>query len=236
VGHLDDTFAAARRSLAKRLSASHGTWQDDGSRVTGPAALAVVVGQRHGADPGHGKHFDVGFLLRRHDPGVPPIWDCCTGLGATAEEQIDDAIQSWYSITGMTCLELIEQQGRHAPSIGPEDPEGLPGWHVIHGPFGGRGTREQAAPILDWLEHHPLMPPLARLLASRFDRKELNGIRLVLGGTGTQDIVEARINGEHDLALSEALRRLPWPRPSTHTYLRTFVVAVHPVGHVAGSQ
>ena len=94
------------------------------------------------------------------------------------------------------------------------DPQGLAGWHVIHGPVLGFGTGDGPDTMQRWVIDHPLLPQLNGELVAAFDRPALNGVKLLLGG----DVAEIRVNGQADARGSAALRSLPWPR-SIHPHL-----------------
>src|ERR671930_1130027 len=80
----------ARHLVAEALTRLSGEWTVDGDLVRGPGTLAVRVAELHGSAPAH---LDLGFVLNRHQPEAPVVWDCASGFGATEEEKLQCAVE-----------------------------------------------------------------------------------------------------------------------------------------------
>jgi hypothetical protein len=212
--------------LADRLSAAMGgPWQVQDGMARGPGAMAVVLSERHPGSPGH---LDLDFVLDVDRQEDTTVADCVAGYGATAEEAVDRAIQTWLDTTGSAVLELLLQDGSRAAHFASGDPDGFPGWHAIHGGITGWGTGDDHDAVQRWAVRHVLLRHLAPALKGTFDRDELIGVKAFFGGGEGTETAEIRVNGEVHEAASKALADLDWPRPATGvSYARTFMLLVH---------
>jgi len=219
------TAAKARRSfilarVAEKLSSAGSQWKVDGDRVVSQGTPSVILAdhEEYGEE-----HVDLGFELNRDHPQAPTIWDCATGFGATTEEVLSRAVETWFTCTAAVVLEFLRQDGSFATHHPEDDPAGIPGWHTIHGPFVAFGDDEGTDILLRWALEHTVLPSLANVLVRAFDRPQLNGVKFLFGN----DVAEVRINGRaHDEA-SDALNALKWPRLERPAFVRFFVLAVH---------
>jgi uncharacterized protein DUF6348 len=220
---LQERLTLARKELARQLSSIYKTWTVDGDTVVGPGTLAVRVEDQHKASP---KHLDIGFILNRNDADVPTLWDCAAGLGETSLEAVSRAVETWTRSTLPVMLELGSQDGTFADHFSFDDPQGCPGWHVIHGPLlaFGRGAAPDA--LQAWALSNPLLPVIGPLAASGFDRPLLNGVKLLFG-FATEDIAEVRVNGVCNQPASDRLRSLGWPRAPEAAFARCYFLFVH---------
>ena len=217
-------LARARQLVGEALNHLSGRWTVDDELICGPGTVAVRVAELHGTAP---RHLDVGFVLDRQRADAPVIWDCAVGFGDTEEAILRRAVQTWATCTAPVVLELLTQKGRYADHYHGDDPEGFAGWHAIHGPWLGWGTGEGPDVLQRWAFDHSLLPVLRPAIAPELDRRELNGLKLVFGGSPSDRIAEVRINGTARPGPSAALLGLEWPRLDGHAYVRGFVLLVH---------
>ena len=212
--------------IAERLNSLHGSWYVEGDRVRGEGTLAVVA-VTHG-DEVTG-HLDLGVVLDVDRPEVPIIWDCAAGLGATAQAATERAIETWAQTTASAVIELLTQRGDFAQHYGADDPQGLAGWHAIHGPILGWGKGSNAPDLQRWWIDNPILPLLTEELLASLDRPELNGVKIFFGSDAMGSTAEVRINGQRAEATSAALLGLGWPRFAEPAYVRSYVLLVHSV-------
>ncbi|MGW3345532.1 DUF6348 family protein [Nonomuraea rubra] len=212
--------------VAERLSAAtQQEWEVRDGMVRGPGTLAVRLGADHTGSPAH---LDLDFVLNVGRPEGTTVSDCVTGYGATVEESVDRAIRMWLGTTGGALLELLVQDGSHAAHFAPDDPDGLPGWHAIHGGIVGWGTGDEHDAVQRWAVQHVLLPHLAPALKGTLERGHLVGVKAFFGGGDGTETAEIRVNGARHEAGSRALAELDWPRPAGGvSYARTFVLLVH---------
>lgn len=212
--------------VADQLGVAMGApWEVRDGMVKGPGTLAVVLGADHTGRP---SHVDLDFVLNVDRPHETTISDCVTGYGSTPEQVAAQAVRMWLDTTGSALLELLVQDGSHAAHYAPGDPDGLAGWHVIHGGINGWGVGDEHDAVQRWAVQHALLPPLASSLKGAFDREQLVGVKLFFGGGQGSEVAEVRVGGVCHDAASEALAELGWPRPERgFSYARTFVLLVH---------
>ncbi|MGR6916854.1 DUF6348 family protein [[Actinomadura] parvosata] len=212
--------------VAEHLSAAMGqAWQVRDGLAKGPGTLAVRLGPDHTGSPAH---LDLDFVLNVDRPHDTTISDCVTGYGATIEESLDRAITMWLGTTGVALLELLVQDGSRAAHFAPDDPDGFPGWHAVHGGIVGWGTGDDHDAVQGWAVQHVLLPHLAPALKGTLEREHLVGVKAFFGGGDGTETAEIRVNGARHEAGSRALAALDWPRPATGlSYARTFVLLVH---------
>lgn len=207
------------RTLATRLSDLAGTWTPDGVTIRSEGSPLIVVADLHdGAqDP---NHVDVGVALNPDHPDAPVLWDCAAGSGRTPVEIAETAAHMWLETTGNTVLELLTQKGDFASHIPGDDPAGLSGFHVIHGPVLPFGADRE--PLLRWVLENPLLPALRDTLPAHLD-DAVNGVKLLFGGD--PETVEVRVNGTVREDATAAVQALDWPRSARPTYVKTFLIA-----------
>ncbi|RKE17960.1 hypothetical protein BX266_1231 [Streptomyces sp. TLI_171] len=220
-------------AVAGELSALHGeSWRVEGEEVRGPGALAVRLGTPHDDYP---HHLDLVFLADRDRPETA-VPDCVTGIGGGDHDPVRRGIEVWAATTGVSLLELVAHNGRFAGHLDPGDPDGLPGWHAIHGGMVGWGTGDRFHDVQDWLVRNPVLPALAPALGGELGRDQLVGVKVFLGSGGGEQSAEVRVHGEVHPEASAALAALAWPRVTEgHAYARTFVLLVRRVGDRRGT-
>ncbi|WP_127356147.1 DUF6348 family protein [Actinacidiphila soli] len=202
-------------------------WRVAGACVEGPGTAAVVLGDDHPGSPGH---FDLVYLIDRNRPQETAVPDCVTGHGPTSEAKARSGVTAWATTTAVTLLELTAGNGAFATHMTGSSPDGIPGWHVIHGGIIGLGSGTDRAAVQEWAADHPLLPALADVLtADTLPRDRLIGVKMFFGSRAGHETAEVRVHGQvHDQA-TRALRALPWPRQAADAaYARTFVLLVHP--------
>jgi hypothetical protein len=209
--------------VAARLSSTYQAWNVERGVVKGPGTLAVRVEDQHhmGAN-----HFDIGFVLNRERADIPVLWDCVAGMGSTSDEVLDRAVETWAASTLPVCLELVNRDGSFADHYDNDDPEGCPGWHVIHGPLLAFGIGTAPEVLQAWTLKNPLLPVIGPLAVKTFNRPTLNCVK-VLFGSGDEEVVEVRVNGLCDQNTSERLKSLAWPRSAEAAFARCFLLFVH---------
>ncbi|WP_328459481.1 DUF6348 family protein [Streptomyces sp. NBC_00448] len=203
------------------------SWQVVDGAVEGPGTAAVVLGHDHPGSPGH---VDLVYLVDRDRPERTAVPDCVTGHGSTLEDKIRGGVTAWATTTAVTLLEFGAQSGEFATHMLGSSPDGLHGWHAIHGGIIGLGSGPDRAAVQEWIADHPLLPALAdALTGTALPRDRPVGVKMFFGSRAGRDTAEVRVDGHvHDRA-TRALRELPWPRQATDAaYARTFVLLVHP--------
>ncbi|WP_043617613.1 DUF6348 family protein [Nonomuraea candida] len=212
--------------VAGHLSTAMGApWEVRDGMAKGPGTLAVTLGPDHTGSPAH---LDLDFVLNVDRPQDTTISDCVAGYGATVEQAVERAIHVWLGTTGSALLELLVQDGTHAAHFAPGDPDGLPGWHAIHGGITGWGTGDDHDAVQRWAVQHVLLPHLAPALKGTIERERLVGVKAFFGGGEGSETAELRVDGVCHEAGSRALAELDWPRPAGGvSYARTFVLLVH---------
>ncbi|NAS25831.1 hypothetical protein GT755_29635 [Herbidospora sp. NEAU-GS84] len=204
-------------------------WQVQGRMAKGPGTIGVVLQVGHTDHPGH---LDLDFVLNVDRPESTTVADCVAGYGATAEEAVNRAIRMWLDTTGSAVLELLRQNGTLAAHFPPDDPEGFPGWHTIHGGIVGWGSGADHMAGQTWAADNVLLPRLAPVLNDGFERDHLIGIKAIFGGghdaDGLFETAEVRVDGVRHEAASRVLAGLGWPRPADGmSFARTFMLLVH---------
>jgi hypothetical protein len=195
------------RTLANQLSELAGTWTPDGDTIHCEGRLITVTDLHGGTEEPN--HVDIGVAFTPDDPTVPVLWDCAAGVGETSEQIAEMAATMWVRTTGGTVLELLTRKSEFATHIPGDDPDGLPGFHVIHSPvlsFGGDGET-----LAQWVRDNPLLPVLRATLPSHLDMP-LNGVKVLFGSAGGAETVEVRVNGVVRDDTTAAVRALDWPR------------------------
>jgi hypothetical protein len=216
-------LAIARAIMARRLSETFKEWRVEGNDVLGPGTLAVRVVDQHQLGR---QHVDVGFVLNRDDPKVPIIWDCAAGVGSTDEEILACAIDIWMRSTFPVILELLKHDGSAASHFNDGVRGCCPGWHVIHGPILAYGRGDAPKALQSWAVESSLLAKVGPVAAKGFDRKMLNGVKLLFG-FGDGNVAEVRVNGVCDKDASECLAALGWPHSADAAFARLFFLFVH---------
>jgi hypothetical protein len=176
--------------------------------------------------PAGAKHVELGVQVTARDGTESILWDCAVGLADSEEQAIMQAVEVWASRTMPVFWELFTQDGTFAAHYPADDPDGIPGWHVIAGGITGWGVEGASTILQQWVVDNPLLPKLSALTGA-FNRPELNGVRIFFGGPPGKDAAEVRVNGHIDPASSRQLYEAPWPRLSRHAYVSTYVLGVH---------
>jgi hypothetical protein len=226
-----EALERAQEAIRVRLERS-AEWAAEGNYLIGPGTTALVVQPHDGSPLLSGTatriaHLDVTFILnrdRRSDTSIP---DCVSGFGATDFEAIEVAAEQWASGTAQVAYELLTQDGSHATHFGAQDPLGLAGCHVIHGPFQGFGRGQAPDALADWASNFGVLHALSPSLCPAVAGKELTGIRFFFGTNAGEDTAEVRVAGVVDPASSTSLLQLPWPRSAEMAYVRAFALVVH---------
>ncbi|MFJ5927396.1 DUF6348 family protein [Kitasatospora sp. NPDC092948] len=225
--------------MADELSALHGEpWrveEADGLEVRGPGALAVRIGEPHRT---RAEHLDLVFLVDRDRPETA-VTDCVNRTRGGEDYPLRRGIELWAATTAVSLIELVAHNGRFAGHLDPHDPDGMPGWHAIHGGTVGWGVGERHHVVQDWLLRNPLLPALAPALGGDLGRDQLVGVKVVFGSRDGMDTADVRVGGEEHAAASAALAALDWPRFAEdepgESYARTFILLVHREGDRRGA-
>jgi hypothetical protein len=220
---LDERLGLAREALARRLSSIYETWTVEGENVIGPGTLGVRVEDRHKMGP---RHFDIGFVLNRERSDVPVLWDCVGGLGEANQQIANRAVETWITCNFPVMLEFFKRDGSFAEHFLHNDPQGCPGWHVIHGPVLGFGAGKAPHELQAWVIKNPLLPILGPLVVGAFERPQLNGVKVFLG-FGAEEIAEVRVNEVCHQPASDRLKSLDWPRAAEAAFARFYCLFVH---------
>ncbi|WP_431682210.1 DUF6348 family protein [Kitasatospora sp. KL5] len=219
------TEEAVLALVAEQLTEISGDrWTAGPGAATGPGTIAVVPAALHGDGPAH---LDLTVLLDASRPEAGAVTDCVAGFGASSEPAARRAVEVWAATAGVTVLELLAHNGRFAGHLHPDDADGLPGWHAVHGGIVAWGSGERHNAVQDWMLNRPVLPRLAGAFADGFARDRLVGVSLLFGGGAGEETAEVRVDGELHEQASKALLALDWPRPEAGTaYARTFVLLV----------
>jgi hypothetical protein len=215
---LEHRLGLARTEVARQLSSIYKEWEVVGNIVLGPGTLAVRVEDQHKMGV---THFDIGFVLNRDRDDVPVIWDCAAGVGRTEQEVISRAVETWATCTASTVLEMLVRNGSFASHFDYKNPDGCPGWHVVHGPIIAFGKGSAPKTLQSWLAATPLLPTLGPMVASAFERPILNGVKLLFG-CAQDDIAEVRVNGAIHEPASRRLKSMKWPRQADAAFTRCY--------------
>lgn len=236
-----EVLARARRRVLDRLERLP-EWVVEGDCLVGPGTMAILV-EGHAGDAilrrtgsSWRAHMDVTFVLDRDRPADTSISDCVSGFGESEIAAIDSTAEQWANGTAQVMYELLAQDGDHATRLGPSDPMGLPGSHVIHGPFQGSGRGEMPDVLVQWATGFGVLHALSPVLAPAVTGFELVGIKFFFGSNAGQDTAEVRIASVADPLGSAALLQLPWPRSEEMAYVRAFALVVQGDQPVAEEQ
>lgn len=143
------------------------------------------------------------------------------------------AIDIWLGTTGSALFELLVQDGSFAGHFQGDNPDGFPGWHLIHGGIVGWGSGADHDVVQLWARDNLLPPKLAPVLRKdlALTGGQLIGIKAFFGGSQQSETAEVRVNGDLHEAASAVLAGLDWPRPVDDlSYARTFLLLVHTEG------
>ncbi|MFG2073085.1 DUF6348 family protein [Nonomuraea maritima] len=220
----DDTVLGL---VAAHLSAAMGRpWEVRDGMAKGPGSLAVLLGPDR---TGREDHLDLHFVLDVERPDETTITDRTAGYGDTAEQAAERAVRTWLDTTAAALLELLLQDGTRAAHLAPDDPDGFPGRHAVHGGIAGWGTGDDHDAVQRWAVRHALLPYLAPALKGAVGHEPLVGLKAFFGGGESGEVAEVRVGGVHHAGASRALAALDWPRPGAGvSYARTFVLLVRP--------
>lgn len=221
---MDPQVAFALNAVAKRMASYGERWRVRDGMVWGPGDSAVVIRELD-FDDGPA-HLDLGIDLNAKNQEAPVLWDCTAGVGGTQEAAIKQAVEMWAITAGAAFMELLYQRGELADHIQHDDPEGLPGHHVIHGPVGVFAMNGDIGPLTEWFSDHPVVPRLGDALAGALDHPHLNGVKILCGGDRDTEMAEVRVNGEVHEQASAILRGLDWPRGAEFAYARTYLLVL----------
>lgn len=212
-----EAFGAALRSL------SDGWVLDDG--VIAREGCRVEISR--GTHSNERSHLDVRCEIAALPQGHPGLCDCVVGFGDTDADIGRTAAHIWASTTASAVLELqYSRRGEYAAHYRGSERDGLSGWHVIHGGILGYGNRDHAEALQRWWIDNPLLPVLARSLASDLEEATApHGIKILFGG---DSIAEVSLDGARHAAASDALLAREWPRLSPPAFVRSYIVALHP--------
>ncbi|ASF08584.1 hypothetical protein CEQ30_15785 [Nocardia brasiliensis] len=213
----------ALRTIAQELTDLCGRWTVTASGVQGPGGTTVILDESYAeASP---EILRIGFILDP-EPDAEVIWDHVHGIGTSVEQAVERAATIWAQTVGATVIEIFMRSNEFGAHYGADDPDGLPGFHLVHGPAIGLG-RIPADPLQHWLIDHPVLPALATTLTPALTLPNWNGIRLLFGGTTGAEVAEIQVNETVVVAASQTLGALDWPRLGESAYARAFLLA-HP--------
>jgi hypothetical protein len=222
-----DVLDLAGRTVAERLTDRWGDlWTYDGTAVTGPDNLKVLVRTHSGQPFGH---IDLGFVLPPETGGASQvIWDCAIGFGHCLENALLHAIDAWSVTTGAVLLEFLTQHGRFAQHMPYDDELGLPGWHVIHGPPYAWGVGRGPGMLQEWWRENSVLPELGPALTGELDWTTVNGIRISFGVQDGCRTAEVAVNHTRRELASRWLTELDWPASHGPAFVRAFALVSRP--------
>jgi len=221
----DRRYPLALHMVAERLNEISGRWSVEAGEVRGPGTTAVVVADHHAAGP---NHIDIGFILNRDRADVPVIWDCTAGRGQDLQESLRNAVMIWSKTTAPVALEALIGDSRLADHYRGNEAAGFVGWHAIHGPVLAWGVGSHEQELQKWVLDNPLLPQLREGILPALDRPRFNGIKCLFGSSSNGDVAEVRVNGQIAADASAHLLSISWPRFEKATFVRTFVLLLHP--------
>ncbi|GAA4976678.1 hypothetical protein HD597_000549 [Nonomuraea thailandensis] len=214
----------ALNAIAKRMASYGERWRVRDGMVWGPGDSAVVI--RELDFDGGPAHLDLGIDLNAKNQEAPILWDCTSGVGGTKEASIKQAVEMWAMTAGAAFMELLYQRGELAEHFQHDDPGGLQGHHVIHGPVGVVAMNGDVEPLTEWFAESQILPRLGGALAGSFDHPHLNGVKILCGGDRDVKLAEVRVNGEVHEQASAILREFDWPRGAKFAYARTYLLVL----------
>lgn len=210
------------RAIARELRSLGGEWHVVDTGVVGPGTTGVALSWAHNENAP--EHIDIGFVLDVNARPQEIVWDCVVGSGKTQKAALERAAQTWVGTTVPPLLEMLTQRQTFATNLAAGDPEGLPGFRVIHGPVMTWGVGDVDA-LQQWVVDHPVLPVLAQALVPRLG-SGLNAIKLIFGGPSGEETAEVTVNGVVQPEPSAALLAVGWPRFAESSYARMFVLAL----------
>lgn len=209
------------KAIARDLRSLGGEWQVVEAGIVGPGTTGVALSWAHTENAP--EHIDIGFVL---DVGAQPqeiVWDCVVGSGKTQKAALERAARTWVETTVPPLMEMLTRRQTFATTLPADDPEGLPGFQVIHGPVMTWGVGDVDA-LQQWVVDNGVLPALAETLVPRLGAG-LNAIKLIFGGVAGEEMAEVTVNGIVQPDPSTALLGLAWPRFEDRAYARVFVLA-----------
>jgi uncharacterized protein DUF6348 len=159
---------------------------------------------------------------------VPVIWDCAAGVGPADREMLQMAVDIWATSTLPALLEFLKHDGSEATHFNDEEPDGCPGWHVIHGPIFAYGNGNAPDELQNWAHDNNFLSRVGPIAVKSFERDILNGVKLLFGGSKSNKVAEVRINGTRDDAATNLLSQFNWPLSDDPAFGRCFLLFVHP--------
>lgn len=226
--------------LADSLNGLTSGWRiveaEKGPLLVGPADNATVFltpGRCGEADPRPG-HLDLVLAYGLGRPeGATPVGDCVSIPGPDLETRLRRGVETWTDTTATAVLAATGSRTRLGAHFGPDDPSGVPGWHIVAGGVGGYGTGPEHEAMKAWLFENPPWPLLAAAFADELDPERTHAVKAFIGAGNGRVISEVRLNGEIHEAACEALGTANWPRVPDMSVGRCFAMFVPTHAHTA---
>jgi hypothetical protein len=212
--------------VASRLERAGQSWYVEGDRARTDGPISVLTRPDCDGKVVSLKHVELGVAVAAEDGTETVLWDCAVGMSEDEDDAVDRAVAVWAARTMPVFLELFARDGSYAAHYPVDDPEGIPGYHVIFGGIVGWGLGDTGV-LRRWVIDNPLLPKLPAVL-DLFDPDGLNGVHLFLGGPPGADTTEVRVNGHLAPEATAQLRALHWPRMSDPAFVSAYVLAVRP--------
>ncbi|WP_344664226.1 DUF6348 family protein [Catenulispora yoronensis] len=205
--------------LAESLNARGGGWEiteaTKGPLLMGPRDdLAVIFDPGAcGDDDPSPEHLSLLVLYGLGRPGgATRLIDCVSVPGPDLETSLQRAAETWADTTGAALLAALGLPSPVAGHFGGDDPNGVPGWHIVAGGVGGYGAGPEHSAVKDWLFDNPPWRLLVPALGEELDRSRPHAVKVFLAvGKGTVTS-EVRLDGEVHEEASLALMGADWPR------------------------
>jgi Family of unknown function (DUF6348) len=213
-------------AVADRLDGAGQSWLVDGERAVCDGPIAVLTRPDCDGKVVSPKHVELGVSVTTDDGTETLLWDCAVGMAEDEDDAIDRAVAVWAARTMPVFWELFARDGSYAAHYPIDDPEGIPGYHVIFGGIVGWGLGDTGV-LRRWVIDNPLLPKLPAVL-DLFDPDGLNGVHLFLGGPPGADTAEVRVNGHLAPEATAELRALNWPRMTDPAFVSAYVLAGRP--------
>lgn len=226
--------------LADALNGLTSGWRiadaDKGPLLVGVADNATVFlapGRCGETDPGPG-HLDLVLAYGLGRPeGATPVGDCVNVPGPDLETSLRRGIQTWTETTATAVLAAMGARTRLGAHFGPDDPFGVPGWHIVAGGVGGYGTGAGHEAMRAWLFENPPWPLLAAAFGDELDPAGTHAVKAFIGAGNGRVISEVRLDGEIHEEACEALGTSDWPRVRDVSVGRCFAMFVPAHGPAA---
>lgn len=196
----------------------------------------LLLGRDHGAtvfltpgrcgdpDPSPG-HLDLVLAYGLGQPGgSTPVADCTSVPGPDLETSLRRAVQTWTDTTATAVLSSLGARTPLGAHFGPEEPPGVPGWHIVTGGVAGYGTGPDHEAMKAWLFENPPWPLVARAFGDDLDPARTHAVKVFIGAGAGRVVSEVRLDGEIHEAASEALGTSHWPRVGEGSVGRCFAM------------